>query len=155
MEQYTIYIIVIAVIIVLSVIWMIFANKKHKGYVNKWLEEHPDSIKVYVSNPKGAIKQTQITIGAVDDETVMTFNAGMAYGFYLTPGKHILDATCTTQRPGVMYRNVFTTRCWESPGERCGLPHFTPAAPGCSAGTGIVWGSLPTLLSMIRMIVAV
>ena len=28
MEQYTIYIIVIAVIIVLSVIWMIFANKK-------------------------------------------------------------------------------------------------------------------------------
>lgn len=109
MEQYTIYIIVIAVIIVLSVIWMIFANKKHKGYVNKWLEEHPDAIKVYVSNPKGAIKQTQITIGAVDDETVMTFNAGMAYGFYLTPGKHILDATCTTQRPGVMYRNVFTT----------------------------------------------
>ena len=42
-------------------------------------------------------------------KNVMTFNAGMAYGFYLTPGKHILDATCTTQRPGVMYRNVFTT----------------------------------------------
>ena len=85
MGQYTIYIIIGVIVVVLYVAWMIYANKKHGGFVNKWLKEHPDAIKV------------------------MTFNAGMTYGFYLTPGKHIIEATCTTQRPGVMYRNVFTT----------------------------------------------
>ena len=109
MGQYTIYIIIGVIVVVLYVAWMIYANKMHGGFVNKWLKEHPDAIKVYISNPKGVIKQGQITIGAIDDETVMTFNAGMTYGFYLTPGKHIIEATCTTQRPGVMYRNVFTT----------------------------------------------
>ena len=109
MGQYTLYIVVGVAVVILYIVWMIYANKKHSGYVNKWLKEHPDAIKVYVSNPKGAIKQTQITVGAIDDETVMTFNAGMSYGFYLTPGKHTIDATCTTQSPGVMYRNVFTT----------------------------------------------
>lgn len=109
MEQYTIYIVIGVLLVALYVAWMIYANKKHKNFVNKWLKEHPDAIKVYVSNPKGVIKQGQITIGAIDNETVMTFNAGMTYGFYLTPGKHVIDATCVTQRPGVMYRNVYTT----------------------------------------------
>lgn len=109
MGQYTMYIIVGVIVVILYVVWMIYANKKHSGYVNKWLKEHPNAIKVYVSNPKGAIKQGQITIGSIDDETVMTFNAGMTYGFYLTPGTHIIEATCVTQRPGVMYRNVYTT----------------------------------------------
>mgnify|MGYP000003766482 CR=1 FL=1 len=109
MGQYTMYIIIGIVVVILYIVWMVYANKKHRGYVNKWLKEHPDAVKVYVSNPNGVIKQAQITIGAVDNETVMTFNAGMAYGFYLTPGTHVIDATCTTQRPGVMYRNVYTT----------------------------------------------
>lgn len=74
-----------------------------------FLAEHPDAARILAQQVTFAIKQKTLRICLVDGQTPVSFMSGMRSGVLVTPGKHILEVTFQTQRPGILYRTVYTT----------------------------------------------
>ena len=83
--------------------------KNNKNKVNKWLAENPDAVKVYLESKVGLITSKTLQIISVGLDHPMLFNEGMKHGFYLVPGKHVVESKFSTTRPGVLSRTVTTT----------------------------------------------
>lgn len=84
----------------------------HKKSVKKdeFRKEHPEASSVYAQFALKGIKSVQITILQVDGAPYKEYYPeGMKQVYLLLPGKHILEVQAMTQRPGVMYRNVWET----------------------------------------------
>lgn len=88
---------------------MLLYMKHKKNNVNKWLAAHPNAVKVFVDYDASIMKMGSLNILSVDDEAPILFNQGTKVGFYVTPGKHIINSSFVVSRPGIMYRSVTTT----------------------------------------------
>lgn len=84
-------------------IYKTLGDKKAKAF----LEQNPNAVKVYINGlSMSGIYSVAVYVNAVDDQDPINFMDGFKGGFYLTPGIHVLQATSTMTRPGVMYKTV-------------------------------------------------
>lgn len=104
----TIYII-IGIIAVVCYGFGIYYMKVRSNNKKAFLVQHPDAARILAQQVSFAIKQKTLTICSVDGQTPIIFGSGMHTGVLVTPGRHVLEVTFRTQRPGIMYRTVSTT----------------------------------------------
>ena len=102
------YIMLIAGFMVVYLAVMLVYMKNKKNAVNKWLAENPTAVKVYLDTKSGLIHSNTLTIISVDLDRPVHFTEGMKRGFYLLPGKHVVESTISTTRPGLLHRTVTT-----------------------------------------------
>ena len=102
------YIMMIAGFMVVYLVGMLIYMKSRKNAVNKWLAENPTAVKVYLDTKSGLIRSNSLRIVSVDLDWPVIFAEGMKQGFYLLPGKHVVESTFSTTRPGLLYRTVTT-----------------------------------------------
>lgn len=74
-----------------------------------FLAQNPDAARILAQQVTFAIKTKTLRIASVDGNTPIFFNSGIRNGVLVTPGKHVLEVSFETQRPGIMHRNVYTT----------------------------------------------
>lgn len=102
----TVIMIILAVFVLPGVMYYIYkvmGNKKIKDF----LDQNPNAVKVYVNAlSMSGIYSVAVAVEAVDEQEPINFLDGLKGGFYLTPGIHVLQATSTMTRPGVMYKTV-------------------------------------------------
>jgi len=98
-------VIVIAAVIIIYIPFMIAYMNKKKKQADKFLIQHPNAAKVYIT---GAMRGT-LTVLRVNDEAPNTFFEGAKQGFFLLPGESTIEAQYQWTRPGVMHKTVTTT----------------------------------------------
>lgn len=94
--------------IIFGIISFVINNHNQKAKIAEFLKENPNAVKLYIKNVASIMSLT-INIISIDDEPTVTFSEGIKTGVYITPGEHTIEASWTTNRPGVMYRNVSKT----------------------------------------------
>lgn len=95
-------------LVVLSIIFNIVRLNKAKSSGGKFLKQHPDAARVYLTT-KALITSEAVEVFAVNGENPVRFYEGGKSGFYLAPGSSTVDVRYTYNRPGVLYKNVTTT----------------------------------------------
>ncbi len=96
------------IMIVYIIGYTIFLKKK-KGDINKWLENNPGAVKVFLETKSNLVKNNTIQILSVDGKDPVLFYEATKVGFYLLPGTHVVESVFSSTRPGVLHRNVTTT----------------------------------------------
>ena len=101
---------IIPIVFVVYIIGMLVYMKKRKQGYEKWLSEHPDTVKIYLRTGFNAITTKTLT------GRILSSNAypqivyeGMSSVIYALPGTVDVELTYQYTRPGVVYRNVTTT----------------------------------------------
>ena len=107
-QQYWYIIAVFGVLIIGSVFFSVINMRKMKDVNQKFLAEHPDAAKIYLTN-KTSITQENVTVYSVNVQTPQGFMEGTKNGIYLVPGRSTLQLSYTYTRPGVMYKSVSKT----------------------------------------------
>lgn len=102
-------IIIFAGIMIVYLIGYTIFMKKKKGSINKWLEQNPGAVKVFLETKSNLVKQNTIQILSVDGQDPVLFYESTKLGFYLLPGTHVVESVFSSTRPGVVHRNVTTT----------------------------------------------
>lgn len=96
-------------IVVLPAAFYFLSKQASDKKVQAFLEQHPDAAKVYLPVlGMSGVHAVSVSLQSVDGEKPLTFIEGMKTGFYLLPGKHILEATATKTRAGVVHKSVST-----------------------------------------------
>ena len=104
-SQYWYYLVVFGVMIVGSIVYNIVYFKKMKKGVANYLEENPDSAKVYLTT-KALITSEAVQVHSINNELPANFVEKGKTGFYLKPGDNTAEISYTYTRPGVMYKTV-------------------------------------------------
>jgi hypothetical protein len=91
-----------------TIVFNIIRLRKMKSSNQKFLEEHPEGAKVYLSLKALAVSGT-VTVHSVDGNSPMFFSEGAKSGFYVIPGTRTVEMSYTHSRPGVIYKNVTKT----------------------------------------------
>ena len=88
------------------VIWM---KKRKQGY-EKWLSEHPDAVKIYLTTDFNAITSKTLS-GRILSPNAYPKIAyeGTKSVIYALPGTVDVELTYSYTRPGVLHKNVTTT----------------------------------------------
>lgn len=110
MNNVPILYIAIPVFFILYGIVITVMTKGKKGRVKKWLEQNPNAVKVYVNKTSmaAAVFSGQITVHSVDGEEPQFFYEKVSWGFYVTPGNHIIESSFSNTRPGILHKRVTT-----------------------------------------------
>ncbi|MDO4759394.1 MAG: hypothetical protein Q4A30_01225 [Candidatus Saccharibacteria bacterium] len=104
------YIGVIFGISILSYIVYFVRLRSKRSKLDQWLKDNPTAIKVYTATTTGIVSVGTITLHQVDNEPIQhDFTEGISTGVYLLPGKHLLEASFSSSRPGFFHRSVTTT----------------------------------------------
>ena len=103
-----IYVSIMGGFVILFIVAQIIMNKKNNAKVGKYLEQYPNSAKVYMSYRVG-ITTESMNIILVDGQEPCKFAKGGKGGVYVKPGHSALCVNYTYQRPGVMYKTVSKT----------------------------------------------
>lgn len=105
-----IYGIIIPGFLVLYIIGMVFYMKRRKNNVAKWVEAHPNYVKVYLRSGMGIITSKDMRYRVLSGEACREFvTEKMTTVIYAQPGELELELTYSYTRPGVMYKRVTTT----------------------------------------------
>jgi hypothetical protein len=98
----------IGAVIVITIVFSIVRLNKMKSNNQKFLSEHPDAAKIYLTS-KALITAEAVTVHLVGDGAPVFFAEGAKSGFYTVPGKNLVTMSYTHSRPGVMYKTVTHT----------------------------------------------
>lgn len=106
------YIFIVGGIIVLGIVFQVVAMSFHNASKKQFESENPDAsvmlIKDCQFHPLGFTNT--LTCLTVNDEAIPQIAVGFGKrGYYLKPGKNILELQYETQRPGIMHKWVRTT----------------------------------------------
>ncbi|MDR2522348.1 MAG: hypothetical protein LBC93_01390 [Synergistaceae bacterium] len=71
----------------------------------EFLAKHPDAAKIYLTQ-RALITSEAVEVHAVGGEAPMLFVEKGKRGFYILPGKHMVEVSYSYTRPGVLYKNV-------------------------------------------------
>jgi heme/copper-type cytochrome/quinol oxidase subunit 2 len=99
---------VIGVVIAVSVVYNVVKFKSLKETKQKYLEEHPDAAKVYLSL-KALVALGSVTVHSVDGGEPAFFMENVKRGFYAMPGKRTVEMSYSYSRPGVIHKHVTQT----------------------------------------------
>ncbi|HIS35862.1 TPA: hypothetical protein IAC10_04440 [Candidatus Scatousia excrementigallinarum] len=103
----TIWIIFVVLVCISSMVYTLVNYKKHNAKLAKFAEEHPEAAKVYIKTTKIGIIVDTLTVHDVDGEEPLIFNEMLIKdGFYLIPGKHVLELSYQWTRPGIIYKTI-------------------------------------------------
>jgi hypothetical protein len=100
--------IVMGIVIFGTIIFNIVRMGKMKSSNQRFLIEHPDAARVYLTT-KALITSEAVTVTSVNGEKPEYFAEAAKSGFYLIPGSRLVEMTYTHNRPGVIHKNVTTT----------------------------------------------
>jgi hypothetical protein len=112
-----IYLIIIVVFLVAAFFYSQAMNQKTVGAGKKFLAEHPDAVKIYLTS-KVSLVSEMVYVTSVDGEFPVVFSEpgklpivipgipGSKNGIYVLPGTRKLELQYTHNRPGIMYKNV-------------------------------------------------
>jgi hypothetical protein len=100
--------IVICVVIAISIVYNVNKFKSLKRTKQKYLEEHHDAVKVYLSL-KALVALGSVTVHSVDGDEPAFFMENVKRGFYTIPGKRIVEMSYTSSRPGIIHKSVTKT----------------------------------------------
>ena len=103
------YLLFIPAVIIVWALWMVFYMKKRKAAEQDYLGKYPDAAKVYLT-AKALITSEAVSIHLVNGENPALFAEGGKSGFYIKPGENVIDISYSYTRPGVIHKNVTTTR---------------------------------------------
>lgn len=104
-----IVVIYIIVLIVSGILYMITKNiylKKSKKSSDAFLERYPDAVKVYTQRAGGFIVSYYLQVYSVNGEDPASFMDEEGNGFYCKVGKNVIGVEYSTNRPGILHRNV-------------------------------------------------
>lgn len=106
------WLIIIPIIFVLYFIGYLIYVKKSRKKQKSYMDENPTVSKLYCEIAQKGIRSVQIYIHSIDEDTnigLKAFNEGTKYAYMLLPGKHVIEASATTQRPGIIHKNIIET----------------------------------------------
>lgn len=83
-------------------------NRK-KGDALQYKREHPEAATVYLKTGMASLFTSEtITVLEVNGAEPVLFYEGTKQGFFLLPGKSVIEVECSWTRPGVVHKNVTT-----------------------------------------------
>ncbi len=91
-----------------SLVYTFVMNAKHSARLSKFVEEHPDAVKVQIKANKVGIIVENLQVITVNGETPILYSEMFTTGFYLLPGKNILEVSYEWTRPGILHKSVTT-----------------------------------------------
>ncbi len=105
----TVWILFILAICGISLVFNIFSYTKHNAKLAKFTEEHPQAAKVSVKANKIGIIVENLNVLSVNGEQPLIYQEKLINtGFYLLPGKNILEVSYDLSRPGILHKRVTT-----------------------------------------------
>lgn len=109
-SKYWMYILIGIVFVVYYIFLMIYLQKR-KNQKKQLLNDDPTLVKVFIENGQQGIKSVSLDITKLDGEYIGTslYNEGLKTLFLAKAGKHVVELSATTTRPGVMYKSVSET----------------------------------------------
>lgn len=109
-SKYGLYI-VIGIVFVVYFILMFFYMKKQKAKREDLMKNDPTLVKVYMENGQQGIKAVALNVTKLDGEYIgkSFYYEGLKTLFLAKAGKHVVELSATTTRPGVMYKSVSET----------------------------------------------
>ena len=99
---------VFGLVIIGSIVFNIIRITRMKKSGNKFILEHPDASKVFLS-VKAFITSQMVSVHSVDGNTPVFFMEKTKSGFYVIPGNRMVEMSYTYSRPGVIHKNVTQT----------------------------------------------
>lgn len=105
----TTYIYVVGGFMAFYLIAMILYMRYKKNQGKNWEAQNPHGSKIYIKSKSIVVKTDGIYIHSVDGEKPLTFVEGTKTGLYVLPGKHVIEATFTSSRPGIVHKTVTTS----------------------------------------------
>lgn len=83
--------------------------QRKKDDAEQFQRDHPEASKVYLkTGMTGLLTSEEVTILGVNDNEPVLFYEGLKQGFFLMPGKSVIEVSCSWTRPGVLHKNVTT-----------------------------------------------
>ena len=74
------------------------------------MNQNPDAALIYCGTTQSGIKTVELKIHTIDGvKHVDWFNEGLSLAYAVTSGTHIIEASATTSRPGVLHKTVNET----------------------------------------------
>jgi hypothetical protein len=107
-QQHKQIFIIFGLVIAGAMVFNIIRYKSMKKSNQKFLEDHPDAAKVYLSLKALAALGT-VTVHSVDGEAPALFSENLKSGFYVIPGKRMVEMSYTSSRPGIVHKSVTQT----------------------------------------------
>jgi hypothetical protein len=100
--------IVMGLAVIGSVVYYLVRMGGIKSSNKRFLAEHPDAVGIYLTTRALHVVEA-VTISAVDGERPQYFAENGKIGFYVVPGKHLVEMSYTHTRPALIRRSVTTT----------------------------------------------
>lgn len=103
--------IVLGIVYVVFFILLFLHMKKQKAKKEDLMKNDPTLVKVYIENGQQGIKSVSLNVTKLDGEYIgkSLYNEGLKTLFLAKAGKHVVELSATTTRPGVMYKSVSET----------------------------------------------
>jgi hypothetical protein len=100
--------IIFGLVIAGTMVFNIIRFKSMKKSNQKFLEEHPDAVKVYLTL-KALATLGAVAVHSVDGEAPAFFSENLKSGFYVIPGTRMVEMSYSYSRPGIIHKNVTQT----------------------------------------------
>lgn len=96
---------IIGVVIIGSIIFNFFRMKKTKASNLDFLARYPEAAKIYLS-ARALIASEAVNVQSVNGGVPQIFYEKGKTGFYIVPGKSMVELIYTHSRPGILYKNI-------------------------------------------------
>lgn len=96
-----------AVVVVACIVFSVVRLNKVKNAANKYLQQHPNAVKLYALTSANVMKEGVLTIDSVDDGKPELFTEGTKVGCYLTPGQHKVTVSFQFYQRGVIKSTTY------------------------------------------------
>lgn len=105
LEDYWIYIMIIATMCMLFILYKFIKFKLRKRKEKKFFKKHPEAAKIYVMKKSFFTKEI-VEIHAIDNQAPVHFKEKREKGVLVIPGVRTLEVSYTYSRPGLRYHAV-------------------------------------------------
>lgn len=109
-QNVPVYVLIIPAIMVLYLIGYLFYVKRDRNKKKDFMAENPTASTIYCQVGQKGIKSLSVQIHSIDGgHSFKHFQEGLRVGYVLMPGTHVIEASASTTRPGVVYKSVSET----------------------------------------------
>ncbi|MFT4451935.1 MULTISPECIES: hypothetical protein [Parvimonas] len=101
---------IIPAVLIIYVVGIVIWSKKRKQGYERWLSDHPDAVKIYLSTSFSPITSKSL-VGRILSQNAYPSIAyeGTKSVIYALPGTVDVELTYSYTRPGILHKNVTTT----------------------------------------------
>jgi hypothetical protein len=96
---------VMGAVIIGSIVFNFSRMKKTKASNRDFLARYPGAAKIYLS-ARALIASEAVNVQSVNGGVPQIFYEKGKTGFYIVPGKSIVELIYTHNRPGILYKNI-------------------------------------------------